>query len=59
MEDADKQFRGAGQVASVTTFDREWDNLRRAHEWAVLTGDLRRAERLPGHPALRLEPDAG
>ena len=45
-EQADTLFRGALQVRGAATFDREWDNLRVAHEWAVATGDLVQAERL-------------
>lgn len=46
MEDAEDLFRGPRQVVAVATFNSEWDNLRRAHESAILTGDLRTAERL-------------
>ena len=45
-EEADTLFRGARQVAGAAIFDREWDNLRRAHDWAIATADLVMAERL-------------
>jgi hypothetical protein len=34
------------QVTASQSFDQEWDNLRAAHEWAVLTSDLTMAERV-------------
>ena len=45
-EQADTLFRSALQVNGAATFEREWDNLRSAHEWAIATGDLVQAERL-------------
>ena len=33
-------------MSAAGTFDREWDNLRVAHQWAVSTGNLAKAERL-------------
>ncbi len=45
-ERADDLFRSARQVEGAAVFDREWDNLRAAHEWAVATGNLGAAERL-------------
>ena len=45
-EQADALFRSALQVNGAAIFDREWDNLRIAHEWAVATSDLTEAERL-------------
>ena len=43
-EQADILWRS--QLTSATTFDREWSNLREAHDWAILTEDLPIAERL-------------
>ena len=45
-EQADSLFRSASQVNGAAIFDREWDNLRLAHEWAIATSDLVQAERL-------------
>src|SRR4051794_9864150 len=45
-EHADDLFRGSQQLVGIATFDREWDNLRAAHEWAITSGSLRMAERL-------------
>jgi predicted ATPase/DNA-binding SARP family transcriptional activator len=45
-EQLDDLFRGAAQVSASRHFDQEWDNLRAAHEWAVLTNDLIAAERV-------------
>jgi hypothetical protein len=45
-EQADTLIRSALQVDGAAIFDREWDNLRTAHEWAIATGDLVQAERL-------------
>ena len=45
-EEADTLFRTALQMNGAATFDREWDNLRVAHEWAIATTDLAQAERL-------------
>jgi hypothetical protein len=45
-EQADTLFRSALQVKGAAIFDREWDNLRIAHEWAIATSDLVQAERL-------------
>jgi predicted ATPase/DNA-binding SARP family transcriptional activator len=45
-ERLDNLFRGAMQVTASRNFEQEWDNLRAAHEWAVLTSDLTMAERL-------------
>lgn len=45
-ERLDDLFRGAAQATASRMFDQEWDNLRAAHEWAVLTSDLTMAERL-------------
>lgn len=45
-EEADTLFRGAEQVTGAEMFEREWDNLRRAHEWAITTANLPMAERL-------------
>lgn len=45
-ERADDLFRSARQVEGADVFDREWDNLRVAHGWAVATGNLDVAERL-------------
>jgi predicted ATPase len=43
-ERLDGLFRGATQVTASRRFEQEWDNLRAAHEWAVLTSDLTMAE---------------
>jgi predicted ATPase/DNA-binding SARP family transcriptional activator len=45
-EGARTLFRSARQVTGALIFGREWDNLRRAHQWAVMTGNLPMAERL-------------
>ena len=45
-EQADTLFRSSGEVIGAATFSREWDNLRSAHEWAILTLNLALAERL-------------
>ena len=45
-ERLDDLYRGAMQVTASRNFDQEWDNLRAAHEWAVLTSDLTMAERV-------------
>lgn len=45
-EEADTLFRSERQVTGAETFEREWDNLRRAHEWAIVTTNLPMAERL-------------
>jgi hypothetical protein len=45
-EEADSRYRTAEEVSAGGTFDREWDNLRVAHQWAVSTGNLAKAERL-------------
>jgi hypothetical protein len=45
-EQADTLFRSASQVNGAAIFNREWDNLRSAHEWAIATSDLVQAERL-------------
>jgi predicted ATPase/DNA-binding SARP family transcriptional activator len=45
-EGARTLFCSARQVTGVLIFGREWDNLRRAHQWAVTIGNLPMAERL-------------
>lgn len=39
-------FLSPRQVDGASIFEREWDNLRLAHEWAIETEDLRRAEQI-------------
>jgi predicted ATPase/DNA-binding SARP family transcriptional activator len=39
-------FLSPRQVDGASIFEREWDNLRLAHEWAIITEDLQRAEQL-------------
>jgi predicted ATPase/DNA-binding SARP family transcriptional activator len=45
-EEADNLYRTEEQIFGAATFDREWDNLRTAHDWAVSSSDLTAAERL-------------
>src|SRR3954451_2395504 len=45
-EHADDLFRGSQQLVGIATFDREWDNMRAAHGWAITSRNLRMAERL-------------
>lgn len=45
-EAADLLFRGAMEVTGAAILEREWDNLRVAHGWAVQTTDLEVAERI-------------
>lgn len=45
-ERADDLFRSSRQVDGTALFDREWDNLRAAHDWAIATKNLDVAERL-------------
>ena len=37
---------GARQVEGSLLFDRDWDNLRAAHRWAIATGNITAAEHL-------------
>ena len=41
---ADQQWLSPAQLEADAVFDREWDNLRAAHTWAVSTRDLASAE---------------
>jgi predicted ATPase len=43
---ADRIFRGPREVEAGQMFDVEWDNLRAAHAWSIVTKDLDQAERL-------------
>ena len=45
-ERADTLFRSAHSLVGSAIFEREWDNLRKAHDWAITTEDLATAERL-------------
>jgi predicted ATPase/DNA-binding SARP family transcriptional activator len=45
-EQADAIFRTSREVTAAAIFDREWGNLRVAHEWAILTTNVENAERL-------------
>lgn len=45
-ERADDLFRSSRQVDGAAVFDREWDNLRAAHDWAIATENLDAAERM-------------
>ena len=45
-ERSDSLYRTPHQVAASLIFEREWNNLRRAHDWAVDSGDLPVAHRL-------------
>ncbi len=45
-ERADTLFRSSDEVIGVAIFNREWDNLRDAHDWAIATLNLEMAERL-------------
>jgi len=51
-ERADALIRGSQQLVGIATFDREWDNLRVAHEWAIRTTNLPMAERVLWAPYL-------
>ncbi|MEX2247215.1 MAG: adenylate/guanylate cyclase domain-containing protein [Dehalococcoidia bacterium] len=41
---ADEQWLSPAQLEADAVFDREWDNLRAAHAWAVTMRDLASAE---------------
>ena len=43
---ADNILHSSRQVTGAAIFDNEWANLRKAHEWAILTSNLSLAERL-------------
>ena len=45
-ERADTQFRTADQLLGASVLEQDWENLRTAHDTAILNGDLEMAERL-------------
>ena len=45
-EHTDRVFRGPREVEAGQIFDVEWDNLRAAHAWSIVTQDLDQSERL-------------
>ncbi|HEX4983033.1 MAG TPA: BTAD domain-containing putative transcriptional regulator, partial [Ilumatobacteraceae bacterium] len=45
-ERADSQFRTADELIGASVLEQDWDNLRTAHDTAILDGDLEMAERL-------------
>ena len=45
-ERLDTIVRGARQVEGSLLFEREWDNVRAAHGWAIATGNITAAEDL-------------
>ena len=45
-EDTDRVLRGPREIEARELFEREWHNLRAAHEWALTMSDLDSAERI-------------
>jgi predicted ATPase len=45
-EDADGQWATPDQLTADGIFEREWDNLRAAHAWAVETANVAAADRI-------------
>ena len=56
-------WASARQVDADAIFDREWDNLRAAHHWAITTSDRASAERLvvsaDPHAQVRMRTELG
>src|SRR4029079_14340579 len=45
-EHADTMFRSWQQLTGAASFEREWNNLRTAHEWAIATRNRAASQRL-------------